>query len=180
MVASHGYLIRGTLLPSSFSSSKRRNLLPFFIVALVCWEGCASAPKPPSPVAIQVARIETALNSIAASYQKKDPSRLSLHLSPAFLGRSLLQEQIERDIATFSEIKVKMQLNRVEMTNEIVWTSIYWEGTWTIPGKEPLMASGQALFGWNTDDPPRLLEIRGDPPWGMGRAPNGEGGRGAP
>jgi len=121
-----------------------------------------------------VSRIGQVLRQIEASYRQKEEAGLLLHLDPSFQQVSLFKEQIRHDFTTFSEINVTMKIIRVDKTPSEISTSIYWEGTWkektgdTLlpPSASPLHQSGHALFLWNLDEVPRLLEIRGDAPWG--------------
>jgi hypothetical protein len=138
---------------------------------LFCWglTGCAGTPKPPSPLAAQINRVEQTLQQMTESYRNKDRAGLSHHLDPAFSHRSILEEQIQNDFDAFSEIAIKMNVVRIHSTKEATWATVYWEGVWTpVTGSAPpLYQSGHALFGFSKDDSPRLLEMRGDAPWGV-------------
>ncbi len=140
-------------------------------VIIFCWGliGCTGTPKPPSPLALQINRVEQTLQQITESYRNKDRAGLSRYLDPAFPHRSILEEQTQNDFDAFSEITIKMNVVRAHSTKEAIWTTVYWEGVWTpiTESAPPLHQSGHALFGFSKDDPPRLFEIRGDAPWGI-------------
>ncbi len=117
---------------------------------------------------MKVHKVEQAIRGLAEAYEKRDETRFTLHLDPSFPDTPLFKEQVGRDFKTFSEIKMRMRISRVEVTKDAILTGVYWEGEWkTKTGEEPLRQSGYALFSFSTDDPPRLLEGRGDVPWGM-------------
>ena len=140
----------------------------FLLLVLFFLEACASTPAKPSPVAEQVGRIRQALASITESYEKKDEKKFLSSLDPSFKSLPSFKAQVLKDLATFSEINLDMKVDRVEIREGSVSTAVHWDGVWkTAPGVPPLEKKGHALFVWTTGDAPLLLEIRGDPPFGV-------------
>lgn len=89
-------------------------------------------------------------------------------LDPSFKSLPTFKEQVLRDLARFSEIKIDMKIDRVEVREGAISTAVHWDGSWkTAPGAIPLEKKGHALFVWTTGENPLLLEIRGDPPFGV-------------
>lgn len=130
--------------------------------------GCATTPTKPSPVAEQVDRIRQALVSITESYEKKDEKNFLSRLDPSFKSLPSFKEQVLKELATFSEINIDMKIDRIEVQTGSISTAVHWGGVWKgAPGTPPLEKKGHALFVWTTGEDPLLLEIRGDPPFGI-------------
>ena len=128
-------------------------------------------PKPSSVLALQVSQIEQTLHQIEEAYRQKDEARISFHLDRSQQA-SLFKEQVRQDFTAFSDMKIKVKITGVNKTKEGISTAVYWEGEWrteTNPDSlpPPLRQAGHALFVWSLDELPKLLEIRGDPPWGI-------------
>lgn len=106
--------------------------------------------------------------SITESYEKKDEKKFLSSLDPSFKPLPSFKEQLLKDWATFSETKIDMKIDRVEVRQESISTAVHWGGVWKRePGAPPLEKKGHALFVWTTGETPLLLEIRGDPPFGI-------------
>jgi len=159
------YLIKQSLL---LSLPRRRPVSFLLIGLLLSLFGCATAPKPSSVLASQVSQIEQALRQIEEAYRQKDEERLSFHLNRLSEQASFFKEQVSQDFTAFSDLKIKMNITRVNKTKEDISTMVYWEGEWrTETGSPPLRRASHALFVWSLDAWPKLLEIRGDAPWGI-------------
>lgn len=156
----------GTIGASGRPLPRTRWLLLFLVFFFV--GACASAPAKPSPVAEQVDRIRQALASITESYEKKDEKKFLSNLDPSFKSLPIFKEQVLKDLTTFSEIDLDVKVDRVEVREGSISTAVHWGGVWkTAPGALPLEKKGHALFVWSTGETPLLLEIRGDPPFGV-------------
>jgi hypothetical protein len=119
-------------------------------------------------MAEQVDRVRQALVSITESYEKKDEKKFLSSLDPSFKSLSSFKEQVLKDLATFSEMNIDMKIDRVEVREGSISTAVHWGGIWKMePGAPPLEKKGHALFVWTTGEDPLLLEIRGDPPFGI-------------
>jgi len=139
-----------------------------FLVLFFFLGACATTPTKPSPVAEQVDRIRQALGSITESYEKKDEKKFLSALDPSFKSLPSFKEQVLKDLTTFSEINIDMKIDRVEVREGSVSTAVHWDGVWkTAAGASPLEKKGHALLVWTTGENPLLLEIRGDPPFGI-------------
>lgn len=140
----------------------------FLSLLFLFFAGCATTPTQPSPVAEQVDRIRQAVVSITESYEKKDEKKFLSSLDPSFKSLPSFKEQVLKDLATFSEMNIDMKIDRVEVRAESISTAVHWGGVWKRePGAPPLEKKGHALFVWTTGETPLLLEIRGDPPFGI-------------
>ena len=148
----------------------RRTRWRLLLLVLFFFEACATTPTKPSPVAEQVDRIRQALASITESYEKKDEKKFLSTLDPSFKSLPSFKEQIQRDLTAFSEMKVDLKIDRVEVREGEISTAVHWGGTWkTSMGAPPLEKKGHAIFVWTSGENPLLLEIRGDPPFGIFR-----------
>lgn len=143
----------------------------FFLPLLLSFAAaCATAPTKPSPVAEQVDRIRQAVASITESYEKKDEKKFLSSLDPSFKSLPSFKEQVLQDLATFSEIDIDMKIDRVEVREGSISTAVHWGGVWKgAAGTPPLEKKGHALLVWTSGETPLLLEIRGDPPFGIFR-----------
>jgi len=139
-----------------------------FLLFLLFTAGCATTPTKPSPVAEQVDRVRQALVSITESYEKKDEKKFLSSFDASFKSLPSYKEQVQKELMMFSEIDIDMKIDRVEVRAGSISTAVHWGGTWKeAPGVPPLEKKGHALFVWTTGENPLLLEIRGDPPFGM-------------
>lgn len=137
---------------------------------LLFWGGCATQPTKPSPVSIQVDQIREALQGITESYEKKDAQAFLDHLDPSFKGSAELKNQTLQDFKVFSQMEIQLIIDRVQIEEKSIWVAAHWGGVWkTTPEAAPLEKKGHALFRWTSGDHPKLLEIRGDPPFGVFR-----------
>ncbi|MBI3598548.1 MAG: hypothetical protein HY201_03745 [Nitrospirae bacterium] len=128
---------------------------------------CATSPTQPSGVAIEAEKIRQELAALTALYEERNNQFFS-HLHPLLEGSAFFKESVQHDFETFSEIKMNIKITRLEIRKEDVWTSVYWEGTWkVISDASPLLQSGQALFIFSAESPPRLMETRGESPFGV-------------
>ncbi len=143
-------------------------LLLFFLALLAGGTiiSCATSPKAPSPSAIQAKNIEQELSALTQLYEKKD-NQFFAHLHSLFKWPAFFKESVQHDFETFSEIKMRLKMTRLDITKENLKAGIYWEGSWETSSVLPLQQSGQALFIFSADSPPRLLEIRGESPFGV-------------
>ena len=159
--------------PLSSLSCVKRDFLLFGLLLIACGTvaSCATALKQPSPVAVKADEIEQELETLTISYQEKEATTFFSRMHPLFKWPPFFKESVEHDFAIFSEIKMNMKISRIEIASESVKTGIYWEGNWkkssTGLGAPPLRQSGQAIFIFSTESPPRLLEIRGESPFGV-------------
>ncbi|MEK7286911.1 MAG: hypothetical protein AAB035_06400 [Nitrospirota bacterium] len=112
--------------------------------------------------------IERELNALTNLYEKKDAAQFSASLHPSFLWSSFSKEVMAEDFKTFSEIQIKMRPLQMEMRPDVTLAQVTWEG---IRKGDPLTASvrqsGNALFVFSVEEPPRLVEIRGENPFGL-------------
>ncbi len=152
------------------SASSPVSLKPFFILFLIIGTligsptGCTTIPTPPSPLAVSVSRVEQAVQTIREAYEQKDETKLLGQIDPSFPNLATLKTQIKNDFQ-FRSIKMEMRISRVDVTEEAIAAGVYWEGEWI--NKEPLRQAGYAVFRFNKEASPKLLEIRGDIPWGF-------------
>lgn len=138
---------------------------------LLFWEGCATEPAKPSPTAIQVDQIRQALQGITESYEKKDEKAFFEKLDPAFKGGADFKNRALQDFKAFSQMEVHLNIDRAQIEEQGVWVAVHWGGIWrTAPEATPIEKKGHALFRWTSGDPPKLIEIRGDPPFGVFRS----------
>jgi hypothetical protein len=159
----------------SLSASSLSYLLirRFFLSLSILWiaavvASCAASRQALSPVAMKAQKIELELKNLAKLYEKRDESQFFSSLHPLFKESSFSKESIQHDFKTFSEIKIGMEPTQVEITKEGVFIEVYWEGAWaTNSVSSPLRQSGHALFIFSAEDPHRLLEIRGESPFGL-------------
>jgi hypothetical protein len=130
--------------------------------------GCATDPTKPSPVAMEADRLQEALLSITESYEKKDEKTFFSKIDPAFPSLTPFRNQVLQDFQNFSEANIRMVIERIQIDPESVVTAVRWGGTWkTAPDAPALEKKGHALFRWTPGENPQLLEIRGDPPFGI-------------
>ena len=133
--------------------------------------GCVSEPTKPSPTATQVDQIRLALQGITESYEKKDEKAFFEKLDPAFKNAADLRNQTLQDFKAFSQMEVQWTVDRVHIEEQGIWVAAHWGGVWkTTAEGPPLEKKGHVLFRWTSNDPPKLLEIRGDPPFGVFRS----------
>jgi hypothetical protein len=138
------------------------------ILIFFLWEGCATDTAKPSTVAIEAGRLQEALLSIAESYEKKDEKTFFSKFDPAFQPLTTFRGQVLHDFKSFSEAHVRMVIERIQIDQESVTAAVRWGGTWkTTPDAPALEKKGHALFRWTAGENPQLLEIRGDPPFGI-------------
>lgn len=138
------------------------------LLLLVILEGCATDSSKPSPVAIEVDRLQETLLSITESYEKKDEKTFFSKLDPAFQPLTPFREQVLRDFKNFSEANIRLVIERVQIEPDAAVTAVRWGGTWKSgAGAPPLEKKGHALFRWTPGENPQLLEIKGDPPFGI-------------
>ncbi len=162
------YCIKSLFSPLHLSCGLWKRLFFLFLITGSVSTGCETIPKAPSPLAASVSKIDHVLRYIGEAYENKDETRLLLYFDSSFPDLPLLKERVGGDFKVFSEIKMNMKISRVDVTHEAILTGVYWEGVWKTETKEePLLQSGYALYRFSKDDPPRILEIRGDVPWGM-------------
>ena len=160
-----GSLGRGARFAAALLRRAGRFLLPLLFLFFA---GCATTPTKPSLVAEQVDRIRQALVSITESYEKKDEKKFLAGLDPSFKSLPSFKDQVLKDLATFSEMNIDMKIDRVEVQAGSISTVVHWGGVWKgAPGSPSLEKKGHALFVWTTGEDPLLLEIRGDPPFGI-------------
>jgi hypothetical protein len=149
-------------------------LILFFVLFLVTvngMAGCAATPAPPSPIAIQASRIQEAVEAIQKGFEQKEEKELFSYFDPSLREIAALKTQIQNDFNRFKTIKMEMKVSHIEVTTNAVSAGIYWEGTWKAAAEAmPIHQSGHALFRFSNEDPPTLLEVRGDRPWGIGRS----------
>lgn len=146
--------------------SQKPGLILFLFFFLL--GGCATDSAKPSPVAIGAGRLQEALSSITESYEKKDEKTFFSKLDPAFQPITPFKNQVLHDFKTFAEADIRMVIERIQIDQESVMTFVRWNGTWkTKPDVPALEKKGHALFRWTTGENPQLLEIRGDPPFGI-------------
>lgn len=151
-----------------FSAALPVHRAGWLCLLFIFFAGCATAPTKPSPVAEQVGRVRQALVSITESYEKKDEKKFLSSLDPSFQSLPAFKEQLLKDLDAFSEIKIDMKVDRVEVQAGSIATAVHWGGVWKgAPGSPPLEKKGHAVFVWTTGEAPLLLEIRGDPPFGI-------------
>lgn len=137
---------------------------------LLALESCATEPAKPSPTAIQIDQIRQALQGITESYEKKDEKAFFEKLDPAFKNGADFKSQTLQDFKAFSQIEVHLTIDRAQIEAQAVWVAAHWGGVWkTAAEAPPIEKKGHALFKWTSGDPPKLLEIRGDPPFGVFR-----------
>lgn len=112
--------------------------------------------------------MELKLNELVALYENKDEKQLILALGPSFQWTSFPREAVSADFETFSEIKIKVKLLQVEIKKDSMFAQIYWEGRWTQNEASGFLSqSGNALFIFDAEGRPGLLEIRGESPFGI-------------
>ncbi|HZR46391.1 MAG TPA: hypothetical protein VFA47_06785 [Candidatus Manganitrophaceae bacterium] len=142
--------------------------LRLILLLLFVLEGCATDSSKPSPVAIEVDRLQETLLSITESYEKKDEKTFFSKLDPAFQPLTPFKNQVLRDFKNFSEANIRLIIERVQIEPNAVATAVRWGGTWKSgAGGPPIEKKGHAIFRWTTGENPQLLEIRGDPPFGI-------------
>ncbi len=130
--------------------------------------GCATDSSKPSPVAMEVDHLQEAFLSITESYEKKDEKTFLSKLDPAFQPLTPFKNQVLHDFKNFSEAHIRLIIERIQIEPESVVVAVRWSGTWKTADDAPaLEKKGHALFRWTTGENPRLLEIRGDPPFGI-------------
>lgn len=157
-------------IPHLFSLKRRTTFLWLALFLAGPLAGCATDSKGPSAVATTVRRIDEALHSITESYEKKDEKSFFSGFDPAFKFLAPLKNQVLRDFETFSEIDVTITIDRVEIEGELISAAVHWGGVWKSSSQgRPLEKKGHALFTWKSGEAPKLLEIRGDPPFGVFR-----------
>jgi hypothetical protein len=139
----------------------------FLLLLLFVLQGCATDSSKPSPVAIEVDRLQETLLSITESYEKKDEKTFFSKLDPAFQPLIPFKNQVLRDFKNFSEANIRMVVERIQIEQASVVTAVRWGGTWKSGTDAPIEKKGHALFRWTTGENPQLLEIRGDPPFGI-------------
>jgi hypothetical protein len=139
-----------------------------FWVSLHGIVGCAT-PSPLSPIAMQASRVQEAVEAIRKGYEQKEETELFLYFDPSLPYIAILKTQIQNDFNRFSMIKMEMITSHIDVATHSVSAGIYWEGRWeATPQAMPIYQSGYALFRFSNENPPTLLEIRGDLPWGIG------------
>jgi len=155
--------------PDPFLSLPSTATAILFLHLLGIVGGCAAVNKPASLLVSEVEKIEEALHQIEMSYRQRDETHLFPYLNASSEQTAQLKEQILQDFTAFSEIEMTMRVIRVDKTQDQIQTTIYWEGTWLggLPSSSSaLHQSGNALFIWSLDESPKLLEVRGNRPWG--------------
>jgi len=141
------------------------------IVLLVTFFGaCATDKKKPSPIATQVSQTQKNLSSLAASYGKKDEKGFFEGLDSSADSLSLVRPRMLRDFEHFDSAEISFVLDRVEVEAGRIKTVVRWKGLWTQkPGIPSIEKRGKAIFFWNDDSDPKMIEVRGDSPFGVFR-----------
>ncbi|MFQ5781258.1 MAG: nuclear transport factor 2 family protein, partial [Nitrospiria bacterium] len=150
------------VMSAFFRRAIRSNGAPLFLLlTLFLIEGCATDPRKPSPVSIQVTRLEEALLEVTGAYEQKDEERFFSKLDPSFHPLTRFKSQVVRDFNTFSRVDIQMTIERIQIAQESLLATVRWKGSWTAnPDAPPLEKRGHALFRWTSKEDPLLLEIK--------------------
>lgn len=158
------------IFPSLFRGPDLRTR-PFqtgLIVLLFLLGGCATDSSKPSPVSIETDRVRQALVSITESYEKKDEKTFFSKVDPDFKSPAGFRSQVLRDFNTFSEADIRMIIDRIQIEQGSILVAVHWGGSWKLlPGAPPIEKKGHTLFRWTSGEELRLVEIKGDPPFGI-------------
>ncbi len=144
-----------------------------FFFLLILFTGCRSEFIR-TEAGERVDELADFFSSLSRRYSEKDLPSVLDHLDRPLASR--LRAQLERDFKTFSQIDLKLVLERLEMNGEIS-ASVRWRGLWRRGEGEPLSEQGNARFSLvrsqEEDESPaprwRVATITGEIPFGISR-----------
>ena len=147
-------------------SQKLLRLQLVTVLTLILMSGCASDPKKLSPVATEVKQIKKTLAKLIQAYEKRNKDDFLEKLDPSSGLRRSLEERIAEDFSGFSEAKLSIAIERIEIEEKMLLTALQWKGVWmTHSAASPFEKRGKALFLWSPRKDSKLVEIRGDSPF---------------
>ncbi len=142
------------------------SLLIIFVFFL--FTGCATDAKKPSPVLSQTTDLRKALLEVTEAYEQKDKEAFFSRFDPSFHPLTLFKNQVNRDFEAFSGADIQVTIEQIRIEQESLVTVVRWKGSWTsVSGEPALRKRGHAVFRWTSKPMLRLLEIKGNPPFGV-------------
>jgi len=140
------------------------------LVVYICFllGGCASDAKKVSPVLSQATQIREVIQSLVEAYAQKDGKIFFAKLDPSFPLLEPFKNQIHRDFEGFSKADIQVTIEQLRIEQGSLVTVVRWMGDWTpVSGGPSLRKRGHAVFRWRSKEALLLLEIKGNPPFGV-------------
>ncbi len=144
--------------------------LLILLLSLALFGACASDKKKPSPIATTVSQIQKNLSSLAIAYSNKDENGFFGGLDPSSDALDLVRTRTLRDFEHFNSSEIAFVLERVEAEAGRLKTVVRWKGVWVQKlNVSSIEKRGKAIFFWNDASDPKMIEVRGDSPFGVFR-----------
>ncbi|MBN4054748.1 hypothetical protein JYT87_03475 [Nitrospira defluvii] len=169
-------LIFSSKLKKTFLFSEVRFYRTIFVLfSLIVLCGCAGEQKRPSPVTKKVDGLQTVLTDIADAYGRKDTEGFLAGIDTSSQAMRSLQDRVIQDFDHFSSAVLSLAIHRVEISDKALKTTIRWKGVWTSASDLLLLEKrGSAILFWTTSGEPKLIDVRGESPFGVFSKDQGE------
>jgi uncharacterized protein YktA (UPF0223 family) len=116
----------------------------------------------------EATHLREVIQEITKAYEQKDGKRFFANLDPSFHQLERFKNRINRDFENFSTADIQMTIEQIRIEQESLVTMVLWKGDWTsLQDAPPLRKRGHAVFRWTADENLRLLEIKGNTPFGV-------------
>ena len=133
------------------------------LVAVACSKASTINPDD----AARVRNIDTTVERIRQAYTGKDASALHSLFMPLDSLRTL-EEEIQRDFATYNQITLDFTIDRVMVDGADVSVYFHWLGQWQRANDDqPLRERGHAIIRLVGRQTLTVSGVDGDPPFGM-------------
>ena len=156
------------------STNNTIRLIGRSLLILLCLIGLSCSKKAPryQENHARFQRIVEAINTLeTADVNKNLPviHELLLPLDPLIRWEAAVQQ----DFATFSEITLDLNINRIVIDESQISAFITWQGTWKRTSDGPPIASrGHGTLLWSGNQVILLRGVEGDLPFGISTQPN--------
>jgi len=161
-------------MPQRNSTNNAVRLFGCSILILLCLFGLSCSKKTPRYPEdhARFQRIVEAIKTLETAYVKQNLPvihELLLPLDPLTRWEAAIQQ----DFATFSEITLDLNINRIVIDESQISAFISWQGTWKRTSDSPPIASrGHGTLLWSGTQVILLRGIDGDLPFGISTQPN--------
>lgn len=156
------------------STNNTIRLIGRSLLILLCLIGLScskKAPRYPEDHA-RFQRIVEAIKTLETAYVNQNLPvihELLLPLDPLIRWEAAVQQ----DFATFSEITLDLNINRIVIDESQISAFITWQGTWKRTSDGPPIASrGHGTLLWSGNQVILLRGVEGDLPFGISTQPN--------
>lgn len=142
----------------------------WFWIVVAAWPlviGCsAKEARYPADFA-RYQRIDAAVETLRASYAKKDPKAfagLMLPLEPL----ELMQAEVGKDFDTYQDISLDISIERIVIDGNTIEVYVHWSGQWKkSPAEDGVRERGHGMLRWVGVQSILLSSVEGDLPFGM-------------